>query len=280
MTLEEVRRNLRKALAEKYDEREAGNMAMLIMQHLKGWSVVQVLANESREASEYIVNSAREIITKLMSDMPLQYALGEAHFYGLSLKVVPGVLIPRPETEQLVDLIVKENDRPDLAVLDLCTGSGAIAIALARNLPFSKVEAVDISPVAVKTALENAENLNTRITVRKGDIFSMSFLPDSFDIIVSNPPYIVESEKIDMAPNVLKFEPEEALFVPDNDPLKFYDRTARIGLEALKSDGKLYFEINPLFSERLKTMLLNLGYVRVEIIKDINGKDRFATALK
>lgn len=279
-SIAQLRLSLRDALTPKYGEREATVMARMILMHLKGWDLPHLLANEDRQASDFIVGRSREILAQLMRDMPLQYALGETSFYGLSLTVRPGVLIPRPETEELVDLIVNENREPDLHVLDLCTGSGAIAIALARNLPFSIVEAVDISPTAVAVAKENAEALKAGINIRQEDVFNLSLPSESFDIIVSNPPYIAESEKTDMDPNVIDYEPHEALFVSDTDPLLFYRRIADIGLSALKPEGRLYLEINPLFASQLKKMLEGKGLREVEILKDIHGKERFAKALK
>lgn len=278
-TLEDVRRSLREALIPQYGEREAGAMAMRVMTELKGWKPEQLLANENREASEYIISRVGEVQEKLLRNVPLQYAMGETNFYGLKLKVGHGVLIPRPETEQLVDLIVKENKNPDLRVLDLCTGSGAIALALDRNLPFAKVEAVDISPEALNYARENAVNLRSGIEISQGDVFKLQPESHSYDIIVSNPPYVDDSEKSSMEPNVLDFEPHLALFVPDENPLLFYKRIAEIGTESLKKGGRIYFEINPRHAADLKKMLENKGYDEVTLIKDVHGNYRFASAI-
>lgn len=278
-TLEDLRVRLRRGLAPKYGEREAAAMARSIVMHLKGWNRLNdLLANEDREASDFVKGRADDIFQQLMKDMPLQYALGETSFYGLKLTVGPGVLIPRPETAELIDIILRENTGKDLDVLDLCTGSGAIAIALARNLPFSHVEAIDISPAAIAIAKENNRQLKTDIEIRQGDVFSLSLPADSYDIVVSNPPYVTESEKESMEPNVLNYEPHEALFVSDADPLVFYRRIADIANDALRKGGRLYFEINPLFSFRLKQMLESKGFKDVRIIRDIHGKDRFAAA--
>ena len=277
-TLADVRRALQQALAAKYGEREATAMSRAVLMQLKGWDLTRLLANEDREASDFIKGRSQEIFSLLMKDMPLQYALGETNFYGLKLKVAPGVLIPRPETEELVDLIVKENKRSDLEVLDLCTGSGAIAIALARNLPFSRVEAVDISPEAIRIAGENIADLKVNVKLRKDDVFTLTLPSSNYDIIVSNPPYVAESEKTDMEHNVLDYEPHEALFVKDENPLVFYKRIADLAVKALVPDGKLYFEINPLFANPLNHLLNDLGFRDIRIIKDIHGKDRFAAA--
>lgn len=279
-TLAEVRSALRLALTPKYGEREAQAISRTVLMTLKGWDLPRLLADESREAGPYVVNRCREILDNLLKDMPLQYALKETNFYGLKLNVGPGVLIPRPETEELVDLIVKENDRNDLHVLDLCSGSGAIAFALARNLPFSEVEAVEISPEALSIARENAGKLKINVKFKEDDIFKLKLPADSYDLIVSNPPYVDESEKADMEPNVLNYEPHSALFVPDSNPLVFYDRIAKLAAEALVQGGKLYLEINPRHSEQLKKLLESKGLVEVEILRDVHGKERFAKALK
>ncbi|MCH5214353.1 MAG: peptide chain release factor N(5)-glutamine methyltransferase [Muribaculaceae bacterium] len=279
-TIGDVRRGLRQGLIAKYGEREAAAMAREIILHLKGWSVEQLLADENREASEYVINRSQEILQQLLKDVPLQYILGEAYFYGLKLKVVPGTLIPRPETTELVDLIVKENPQADLRVLDLCTGTGAIAVALARNLRFPQITAIDISDVAVKTTLENSRQLKVKLNVEQGDVFKLTWPKDSFDIIVSNPPYVDESERATMERNVLDYEPAEALFVPDDNPLVFYTRIADIGNESLSAGGRLYFEINPRHAAELSALLAGKGYSDIRVIKDINGKDRFAKAVK
>lgn len=281
ITLGALRRQLRSKLTPKYGEREAAAMARATIQTLKGWSLEQLVASEdSFTASDYLLNRSNEIVSQLLDDMPLQYALGVAPFYGLSLKVGPGVLIPRPETEELVDLIVKENKNSDLEVLDLCTGSGAIALALARNLFFPSVTGIDVSPEALKYARENAEALKAKVRFDRKDIFSLSLPAESLDIIVSNPPYVDESEKADMEPNVLRYEPELALFVPDDDPLIFYRRISRLAIEALKPGGRLYFEINPRHARELLQLLEEDGFEEVNIIKDVHGKERFISAQK
>ena len=279
-TLEQVRHDLRNSLTPKYGEREATAMSRAILMQLKGWNLTELLANEEREASDYIRNRSKEILEQLLKGVPLQYALGETTFYGLTIHVAPGVLIPRPETEEMVDLIVKENCRSDLKVADLCTGSGAIAIALARNLPFAEVDGVDISGKAIQIAKENAENLKVNVKFQEKDVFTLSLPDDEYDIIVSNPPYVDESEKTSMEQNVLEYEPPEALFVTDDNPLVFYKRIADIGLDALAEGGRLYFEINPRHSEELRRLLEKKGYVDVQILKDVHGSDRFATAKK
>ena len=280
VSLGDLRKYLRESLADKFGEREASAIAALILTTLKGWTFTQLLASEDREASDFVKNRALEILDQVSNDMPVQYALGQTSFYGLILKVGPGVLVPRPETEELVDLIVKENTEADLNVIDLCTGSGAIALALARNLPFSKVTAIDISNKALAYAEENNKALKTKIYIEKADIFSLSLPKDSFDIMVSNPPYVCDSEKSVMDANVLNYEPHEALFVPDADPLKFYKHIADLGRTSLVAGGRLYLEINPLHARELSRFLEEKGYRGVETVKDIHGKERFMKGVK
>lgn len=278
-SIADVRLALREALAPKYGEGEAAAISRLVMMTLKGWDLPRLMANEEREAGSSLKARAADILVKLQNDMPVQYALGEASFYGLKLAVGPGVLIPRPETEELVDIIVKENPGADLRVLDLCTGSGAIALALARNLPFSKVVGVDISEKALAYALQNAQKLKAGVKFVKDDVFSMRLPAESFDIIVSNPPYVGLSEKAAMERNVLDYEPAEALFVADDQPLIFYKAIIGLARTALAKGGRLYFEINPLHSRQLRASLEGAGFSDVEIIKDTHGKDRFASAI-
>lgn len=267
-------------LAAGYGAGEGKAMARLIIHHLKGWDQTQFVIHSDERVSDYILGKVGEILVRLDRHEPLQYILGEARFYGMDLKVDRNVLIPRPETEELVDLIIEENPGDDLTVLDVGTGSGGIAIALSRNLPFSRVTALDISDGALKVAEENARLLHADIKFEKQDIFTYDPASDTFNIIVSNPPYIVESERKDMEANVLEYEPASALFVPDSAPLLFYSRIAEVGSLGLKPGGRLYFEINPLFAGQMRKMLVTEGYEDVRIIKDISRRDRFAAAIK
>lgn len=271
---------MRRRLTPIYGEGEAKAVIRAIFHALKGWGATEMVIHEGDDLSPYMHEKIEEILKRLEAGEPVQYVVGEAYFYGMDLHVRPGVLIPRPETAELVDMVVADCQESDLRVLDVGTGSGAIAIALARNLKFPQVTALDVSPAALDIARENARMLKARIEFVEADIFDWSPVPDSFDIIVSNPPYVLESEKKDMADNVLLHEPEEALFVPDADPLRFYSRIARIGREGLAGGGRLYFEINPLCAGDLKKMLEEEGYVEVELEKDIHGRMRYARCRK
>ncbi len=281
MKVEEYVRELKQRLSPLYGEGEATAMVRLIFNSIKGWSVTDLVVNGDREVSDFLKSEVEKVITRVEAGEPIQYVLGQARFYGMDLKVDSRVLIPRPETEGLVDLIVdKYKDKDDLRILDMGTGSGAIAIALARNLPFSKVSAIDISAGALEVAKENARNLKANIDFKQADIFSFQPEQDSYDIIVSNPPYIPDDEKKDMEKNVLEYEPAGALFVPDSDPIRFYIRIAEVARMALVPGGTLYFEINPRFASDISDMLAKNGFEDIEIEKDMFKRDRFIIARK
>lgn len=279
-TVAEMCRKLRNLLAPIYGVGEATAMTNLIFHSLKGWSLTDLTIKSDTVLSEYMIQKIDDIVKRLLKNEPIQYVLGESRFYGMSLKVTPDVLIPRQETEELVDLIVEENSNPDLKVLDIGTGSGAIAIALSRNLKFPQITALDVSENALKVARENADVLHARIQWLCQDIFTYDPDADTFDIIVSNPPYITESEKQFMESNVLDFEPHTALFVPDDNPLIYYSRIAETASVALKDNGRLYLEINPMFSDQLREMLLSAKFRDVRILNDISHRNRFAIARK
>lgn len=229
--------------------------------------------------SPFISSEIEKILKRLLEHEPIQYIIGETRFHGMHLKVTPDVLIPRPETDELVDLVIDEfQHRSDLKVLDIGTGSGCIAIALARNLKFSKVTAIDFSAKALKVARENAEALKTKITFIHADINNWNSLT-SYDIIISNPPYIESREALEMEPNVLLYEPHCALFVDDNNPLELYLRIADISLYSLNPAGALYLEINPKHALNLKTLFTEKGF-KAEVITDSFGKQRFLKCVK
>ena len=282
---------LRTALRPLYGDRETEAIIRIIFHHLKGWNLTDMLIHEPEPLSPFIKSEIDRILQRLLNHEPIQYITGEARFHGLELHVTPDVLIPRPETAELVDIIADDAaDRPDLHVLDIATGSGCIAIALARTLRFPIVTALDISEPALKVARENVANLKVAVNLIHADIFSWPSLSpadgsnkvlperESLDIIVSNPPYIDESEKASMDANVLDYEPHSALFVPDADPLRFYIRIAYVAGQLLKPDGRLYFEINPRHADDLKKMLQKSGFTQVDIIRDSYGKERFIRA--
>lgn len=276
--MKETLNKLRSSLTPLYGKGETDAIIRILFHYLKGWNLTDMLIHSEDELSPFIKKEIDAILERLLKFEPIQYITGEARFHGLTIKVEPGVLIPRPETEELVDLIIDENkDTNDLKILDLCTGSGCIALALGRNLPFSTVTALDFSDSSIKVAEENSRNLKTKIELIKADIFRWN-PTGKYDIIVSNPPYVMDKEALDMEHNVLDFEPHEALFVRDDNPLEFYSRIADIAVKSLSYNGKLYLEINPLTVSDLKVLLIDKGFKSVEIIRDSFGKDRFIKA--
>lgn len=283
-SVDRVRRLLRDRLAPAYGAGEAEAMTRLVFAALKGWSVTDMIVHANTVLSDIFLSRLDNILARLERHEPLQYILGQARFYGMDFTVSPSVLIPRPETEELVDLIVTGNrERKDLRVLDIGTGSGCIAIALSRHLPFARVTAIDISPEALDVARENARRLKADITFVQQDILSVAYEGESldcYDIIVSNPPYICNSEAADMDRNVLDNEPHTALFVPDDDPLRYYTPIADFALRTLYDGGQLYFEINPLYARDVVGMLTNRGFADVSITDDISHRPRFVTAIK
>lgn len=281
MTLRQLLDNGRARLAPLYGQGEADWMMRIIMEYLKGWKQADLLLRADEEVSDFIAGKADAIIARLLDNEPLQYILGETYWHGMTLKVTPDVLIPRPETSELVDLITSENIAPDLNVLDVCTGSGCIAVALANTLPFSKVTGTDISDAALAVARENASLRKLKVGFMHSDALGQFPFDDgSMDIVVSNPPYITESEKKEMEPNVLDHEPGLALFVPDSDPLRFYTAISREGFRVTRPGGKIYFEINHLFARQVSRMMTETGWDDVQILPDMHGKQRFAKGIR
>lgn len=277
-------RNISDTLSPIYGAGEAKAMAQIIFENIKGWTPVDLAIRANEPISPFIQDKISAIILQLKKFEPIQYIFGNADFYGLKLKVTPDTLIPRPETAELVDLIVKQNPQKDLRVLDIATGSGCIALALSRNLLFPIVTGVDISPKALEVARQNASTLHASVSFYEADILQLpqslpsSFVHSQWDIIVSNPPYIPISEKSEIEPNVLKYEPDMALFVPDSNPLMFYKPIVAFASNSLSSSGKLYLEINPLFSKPLASLCSNESFTSVDIIRDTFGKNRFIVA--
>ena len=281
MTVEQVAADTRAKLTPRYGAKEASWMVRIIFEDVKGYSQVDMALHGDRPLGEATQARINDIVARLLRNEPLQYILGHTRFYGMDFKVSPAVLIPRPETEELIDMIVKENSRSsDLRILDLGTGSGCIAIALARNLPFSRVSAIDISADALKIAQSNARSLKVAVDFNKGDILTMQLPDNSLDIIVSNPPYVTESERASMSPNVLDYEPMTALFVPDNDPLRFYNAIIATAINALMPGGRLYFELNPLHAATLARRMTSAGWDNVNIVADSRRLQRFITATR
>ena len=280
MTTREAISQLRSELGTYYDSREIEGMTRVIFEDVLLWQPIDIVMRENEQLPEFFNNRLASIIARLKQHEPLQYILGKARFHGHCFAVTPAVLIPRPETEQLVDMIVDENPDSDLEVLDIGTGSGCIAISLARALKFAQVTATDISPAALEVAQQNAIALKTRVRFVEQDILTCRAPSEAWDIIVSNPPYITEQEKAAMEPNVLDYEPHSALFVPDDDPMLFYRPIAAYASRALKNGGRLYLEINRAMGNLVCDTLRRAGLSNIQVHNDFNGNTRFVTAIK
>ena len=280
MTTREAILQIRNELGAYYDSREIEGMTRVIFEDVLLWQPIDIVMRENEQLPEFFDNRLASIIARLKQREPLQYILGKARFHGHSFAVTPATLIPRPETEQLVDMIVDENPGSDLEVLDIGTGSGCIAISLARALKFAQVTATDISPAALEVAQQNAIALKTRVRFVEQDILTCRAPSEAWDIIVSNPPYITEREKAAIEPNVLDYEPHSALFVPDDDPMLFYRPIAAYASRALKNGGRLYLEINRAMGNLVCDTLRRAGLSNIQVHNDFNGNTRFVTAIK
>ena len=282
MTVYQLNNNIIAQLQKVTDADEARAMARVIFEDVLGMPPVKVVLNRDVVLEPETVERVNGIVERVVAGEPLQYVLGSARFMGMTFKVTPATLIPRPETAELVDMIVKDCGRRDnLRVLDVGTGSGCIAISLARALSYPEVKAIDISDEALAVARENAQSLKVGIDFRHADALTLSTDEKGiFDIIVSNPPYVADSEAAHMLPRVLDYEPHSALFVPDSDPLRFYRAISEFAVKSLTDDGALYFEINPLFANDMRSMLSAQGWREIDIIRDFRGKERFAVCRK
>lgn len=276
---------IRQSLEGLYPAGEIASLIRLLMERICGIAPYQLLADKGKELSETEKERIREIVDALQKSVPVQYALGVADFYGREFIVNPSVLIPRPETEELVEIILKElrqkRQPSPVSIADIGTGSGCIALTLAAEASQAEVTAVDLSAEALATARANAARLNVNAVFVQADILSdtaAEAIPGRFDLIVSNPPYVMASEKKQMEKNVLDYEPHLALFVDDSDPLLFYRHIARFGKKRLNAGGMLYFEINPLCGREMVCLLQREGYRDLTLIRDMSGKDRIIKA--
>ncbi len=264
-----------------YEEREATLMSEMVFEKLTGLARIQQLLEKNKTIENAQMQQLEVWKKELLQHRPIQYVLGESWFMGMPFFVKEGVLIPRPETEELVHWILETMDGKTGNVLDIGTGSGCIAISIAKNNPNLNVSAIDKSLDALEIAKKNSQLLNTSVTFQQRDILSVSEndFAEKWDLIVSNPPYITENERKDMSDNVLEFEPEMALFVPNTDPLLFYRKIAEIATIILHSGGYLFFEINEKFGKETVDLLSLLGFKDIVLKKDLQGKDRMVKAL-
>lgn len=271
---------LREQLSKSYEPQEANALARIIFCDMLGQSNVDYYLCKDIDLSGNEEEKVKSILQRLEKYEPIQYIEGKKYFSGREFFVRQGVLIPRPETEELVELAAQAC-KPNAKILDIGTGSGCIAISLAKKLPEADVHAWDISEAALEVAKQNNEQLSASVHFEQHDILTYQATgEEAFDLIISNPPYITESEKAEMETNVLAWEPSIALFVPDNDPLLFYRRIGELALRMLTPNGKLFFEINRAYGDATKQLLCNQGYKNIHIQKDLSGNDRFVYAEK
>lgn len=271
---------IRSRLQPYYTAEEVSALSRIVCCDLLGQAPTDYYLGKDIVLSSKKEQELEDILQRLSRFEPLQYIEGRTLFLGRELLVAPGVLIPRPETEELVELMLKELPA-DARILDVGTGSGCIAISLAKELPDALVTAWDVSPEALNVARANARKLQADVRFVECDVLACQVDEVGlYDVIVSNPPYVTEAEKADMEPNVLQWEPSLALFVPDDDSLRFYRRIAVLGRDMLADGGRLYFEINRAYGREMVEMLRAMGYVGVRVEKDLSQNDRFVIAEK
>ena len=281
MILKTLRNNFIKTLIDYYAETEIVSFFNLLSADILKMQRIDIAQNLYAVISGKKQEKFQNAVNKLKNYIPIQYITGNTEFYNLTLKVNAATLIPRPETEELVAWIINDqNNKQNISILDVGTGSGCIAIALAKNLPEAKVFALDVSEKALRIARQNAVDNGVTIEFIEADIFDVDLGNLQFDVIVSNPPYVRELEKETMSPNVLNHEPHLALFVKDDDPLLFYRSIVEVANNTLKSKGFLYFEINEFLGNLTRQLVQKLNYSNIELKKDLFMKDRMIKANK
>lgn len=279
MNILELKKQFQESLSEKYPLEEIQSFFNILSENYLNLSRIQIATNPEIEVSKSDLEKFQNALLRLRRYEPIQYIVGETEFYGLPIKVNNYTLIPRPETEELVSWVLDEisassDAAENKTILDIGTGSGCIAISVAKHIKNANVSAIDISEEALKIARYNAEINAVNVSFLKTDVLKANSLKQNFDIIISNPPYVRELEKEQMQENVLKFEPNTALYVKNEDPLLFYRVISILAKKHLKPGGKLFFEINEYLSEELAALLKSKGFKDIEVKQDIFGKDR------
>jgi len=278
MKIKQYRTYFIQELSPFYDAYEAESFFYLILEDRHKLRQIDLALNHDLNFSEIHISTWSVFLDQLKKEVPVQYLLGKTNFYGLDFEVNENVLIPRPETEELVEWIINENANTDkskkLKILDIGTGSGCIAVSLAKNLPNAEVYAIDVSKKALETAKRNAVNNNVEVTFMFQDILELEVLKYNFDIIVSNPPYVRNLEKEEIKKNVLEYEPHLALFVDDYDALVFYKKIASLAQKNLLENGQLFFEINQYLGKEMTDLLEKMNFENIELRKDIYDNDR------
>lgn len=278
MLLKNYKIDFERELSPLYDEYEVDSFFYILLEDFHRMKRVDLALNPNFELSPEMLHQWENVVAQLKEHRPIQYILGETEFFGLPFYVNENTLIPRPETEELVDWIIKENAEiqksKELKILDIGTGTGCIAISLAKNIPGAQVFAMDVSEKALATAQRNAERNEVAVTFIHQSILETDDLQQTFDIIVSNPPYVRNLEKVEIKKNVLDFEPHLALFVEDNDALVFYRKITELATQHLSENGQLYFEINQYLGKEMVWLLEKYSFKNIELRKDIYDNDR------
>ena len=280
MTFAELKAHIHNSLQSLYPKSEINSFYFILLEHYGNYTTAEVVANVSTQLTDNITKAIQQAITELQTAKPIQYILGETEFFSNRFFVDENVLIPRPETEELVDWVLQTY--PDktypLHILDVGTGSGCIAISLTKALPEAQVTAIDVSPKAIAVAQCNAERNGIKVQFLQRDILQTETLPEKYDIIISNPPYVRELEKNEMHSNVLNYEPHLALFVPNDRPLLFYEQIATLAQQYLKPKGRLFFEINQYLAAEMQVMLAQKNFTEITLRQDLSGNDRMLCA--
>lgn len=280
MNSKDLFRDLRKRITLPQEAVETDTMVYLMLESIAGLTRSDVIAQKSVSLTSAESTKLNEGLDRINANEPIQYILGSAHFYGREFQVNSAVLIPRPETELIVAEVLRNTPKTPGKILDIGTGSGCIAVTLAKELPDKTIIAYDVSDAALKIASFNASHLQADVLFQRVDILNDEIQLDDLECIVSNPPYVAASEKSTMNANVLNHEPHLALFVPDDDPLIFYTMIAKKGINALKPGGKIVVEINEQFGKEVRELFIQTGFTGAIVIKDLQHKDRIVTAVK
>lgn len=283
MTIQAAFAYILEAIRPMYEPREAANIAHLVMEHITGLGKLDRIIHKDGDLTPAQETQHQQAVADLLNHRPVQHITGKSWFYGMELMVNDQVLIPRPETEELVEWVLLDHPaQPALRLLDVGTGSGCIPIALKKQWPSADIWAIDVSPTAISIAEKNAFTQHTPVRFLQQDVLApdaQQVLP-SFNIIVSNPPYIRDLERTEMQKHVYDYEPNIALFVPDNDALLFYRRIAQLAKDKLEAGGKLYFEINEALGKEVMALLEKTGFTDVQLKQDMFGKDRMVKGTK
>ena len=282
MKLSQLKINFTTVLQGVYDKEEVHCFFYILCDFFLQYSRFEVSMSQDTMVSETNIARFEKVLLRLKAQEPIQYILGTTEFYGLTFKVNEHTLIPRPETEELVDWVLSNLHDQDrvLDILDIGTGSGCIAISLAKNIPTARVSGIDISEKTLEVAQENAVKNQVLVSFCKKDILETTALKNQYDVMVSNPPYVRQLEKKAMNANVLDYEPGLALFVPNEDPLLFYRKIAQLAMVSLQTRGWLYFEINEYLSKEMDVLLKDIGFANIEIKKDFREVPRMIKCQK